>query len=147
VIASMQPLHAPFSADGGDVWLERVGRERWAYSFAWQALREAGAVLAFGSDWPVVSPNPMLGIHNAVNRLSWGEGLPNHRQTLADTLAAYTRNAAYAEFQEDTKGQIKAGYSADLVLLSEDIFATPAAELRRVHPVFTMVNGRVVYTA
>jgi hypothetical protein len=142
----MQPLHAPAAIDDGDVWPARVGRERWAVSFAWQTLREAGAALAFGSDWPVVTQNPLWGIHNALNRCSWGEGLPNHRQTLADTLLAYTRDGAYAEFQEGYKGQIKAGHAADLVLLSEDIFTTPAAELRRVTPVLTMVNGRVVYS-
>jgi hypothetical protein len=145
VIASMQPMHAPAAVDDGDVWPERVGRERWPLSFAWQTLREAGAVLAFGSDWPVVTPDPLAGIHNAINRMPWSEGLPNHRQTLADTLIAYTRDAAFAEFMEHSKGQVKAGYLADLVLLSEDIFATDPTELRMVHPLLTMVDGRVVY--
>ena len=146
VIASMQPLHAPAAAGDGDVWPERVGRERWPLSFAWQTLREAGVTLAFGSDWPVVTPDPLAGIHNALNRQSWGEGLPNHRQTLANTLIAYTRDGAYAEFMEHSKGQVKAGYLADLVLLSEDIFAADPAELRLVYPLLTMVDGRVVYT-
>ncbi len=80
VIASMQPLHAPPSMDSDDIWLWRVGEKRWSLSFAWTTLREAGAKLIFGSDWPIVSQNPMLGIHNALNRLPWKEDLPHQRQ-------------------------------------------------------------------
>ncbi|MCA9996046.1 MAG: amidohydrolase family protein [Anaerolineales bacterium] len=65
--------------------------------------------------------------------------------TLAETIAAYTRNAAYAEFQEDKKGQIKVGMWADLVLLSTDIFALPPQELADVSAVLTVCDGRVVY--
>jgi hypothetical protein len=144
VIASMQPLHAP-PADGSDVWPARVGRDRWARSFAWHSLRQAGAHLVFGSDWPVVSPNPMLGVHAAVNRRPWASGLPDHRQTLADALLAYTRDAAYAEFQERRKGQLRAGFLADLVLLSEDVFAIPPERLAEARPVLTLCDGKVVY--
>ncbi len=145
VIASMQPLHNPPLPQAGDVWPSRVGPRRWGLSFAWQTLREAGARLAFGSDWPVVSQNPMLGVNAAVNRKLWLAGLPDQRQTLANTLAAYTRDAAYAEFQERQKGQLKAGYLADMVLLSEDIFSIPSEQLASVRPVMTMCDGRVVY--
>jgi len=145
VIASMQPLHAPSRVDDGDIWPTRVGQGRWHLSFAWQTLREAGATLAFGSDWPVVTQSPMRGVANAVNRAAWDEGLPNHRQTLADTLIAYTRDAAFAEFQEHQKGQLKTGYLADIVLLSENIFEIPADQLANVKPIITMVDGRVVY--
>ncbi len=147
VIASMQPLHAPPSGEDGDIWLWRVGRQRWPYSFAWTTLRQAGARLVFGSDWPVVSQNPMLGVHNALNRLPWEPGMPAFRQSLADTLLSYTRDAAYAEFQEDQKGQLKPGFLADLVLLSENIFQTPADKIKDVHPVMTMVDGRIVFEA
>jgi predicted amidohydrolase YtcJ len=147
VIASMQPLHAPSRVDDGDIWPSRVGLGRWHRSFAWQTLREAGATLAFGSDWPVVTQNPMRGVANALNRASWAEGLPNHRQKLADTLIAYTRDAAYAEFQERQKGQLKVGYLADIVLLSENIFEFPAAELGNVTPTITMMDGRIVHEA
>ncbi len=146
VIASMQPLHAPVGPQS-DVWPDRVGVNRWSRSFAWQTLREAGAKLAFGSDWPVVTQNPMRGVHMALNRQPWAPGLPDHRQTLADTLIAYTRDAAYAEFQESVKGQLRAGMLADMVVLSEDIFAIPAETLDQVHPVLTVCNGRIVYEA
>ncbi len=145
VIASMQPLHAPSSVDNGDIWQFRIGRERWPYSFAWSTLREAGATLVFGSDWPVVTQNPMMGVHNTLNRQPWEEGMPAHRQDLADTLLSYTRLAAYAEFEEDRKGQLKPGYLADLVLLSEDLFQTPPEKVKDVRPVLTMMDGQIVY--
>jgi predicted amidohydrolase YtcJ len=145
VIASMQPLHSPMQVDENDVWPVRVGRERWPLSFAWQTIREAGATLVFGSDWPVVTQNPLRGVSNAVNRLPWEEGLPDQSQTLTDTLISYTRNAAYAEFQEGRKGRIKTGYLADLVLLSKDLFAIPTPDIAGLKPVLTMVDGRVIY--
>ena len=145
VIASMQPLHAPASATGIDIWPSRVGPSRWDRSFAWRSLREAGAMLAFGSDWPVVSQNPMRGVHMALNRKPWVEGGLHHRQALADTLVAYTRDAAYAEFQELVKGQLRVGMLADLVLLSDDIFAVSPEAIDQVQPVLTVCDGRVVF--
>jgi hypothetical protein len=145
VIASMQPLHAPLTMADPDIWPARVGQERWGRSFAWQTLREAGARLAFGSDWPVADFNPLAGVHAALNRQPWAPGQPEQRQTLADTLLAYTRDAAYAEFQEARKGQVRVGMLADLVLLSEDIFAVPPQEVNRVQPVLTMGDGRIVF--
>ncbi|NUM43328.1 MAG: amidohydrolase [Anaerolineales bacterium] len=145
VIASMQPLHAPTSAFGYDVWPARVGVARWDRSFAWNRLRAAGARVVFGSDWPVVSQSPFKGLFTALNRQPWQEGLAEHRQTLEQALLSYTREAAYAEFMEHEKGQLKPGYLADLVLLSEDIFAVPPAEIARVHPRMTVVDGRVVF--
>jgi predicted amidohydrolase YtcJ len=145
VIASMQPLHAPPSVDVGDVWLNRVGESRWPLSFAWTDIRKAGARLVFGSDWPVVSQNPFLGIHNTLNRKPWAEGQPHHHQDLADTLLSYTREAAYAEFQEHTKGQLKLGYLADMVLLSDDIFKIPPETMKDVHPELSMLGGRITH--
>jgi predicted amidohydrolase YtcJ len=147
VIASMQPLHSPMQVDENDIWPVRVGRERWPLSFAWQTIREAGATLVFGSDWPVVTQNALRGVSNAASRLPWEEGMPFQRQTLVDTLLSYTRDAAYAEFQEHYKGQIKAGYLADLVLLPKDIFNIPTGEIAGLNPVLTMMDGRVVYEA
>jgi predicted amidohydrolase YtcJ len=147
VLASMQPLHAPLSALSGDVWLERAGRARWPYSFAWQSLRQAGARLVFGSDWPVVSQDPLRGLHAALTRQPYAPGLPDQRQSLCDALLAYTREAAYAEFQEGVKGQLRPGFLADLVLLSADIFSLPPETLPEVNPVLTVCDGQVVYQA
>lgn len=146
VIASMQPLHSPIDYPAtADVYLERVGQERWHRAFAWQYLRGAGARLVFGSDWSVVSPNPLLGVHSAVNRKAWAYGLPDHRQSMHDTLMSYTHDGAYAEFMEHKKGQLKAGMLADVVLLSADVFHIPESDLKAVHPVLTICDGRVVY--
>jgi predicted amidohydrolase YtcJ len=145
VIASMQPMHAPPSVDDGDIWQFRVGESRWPLSFAWTTIRQAGARLVFGSDWPVASQNPLLGVHNTLNRLPWAEGMPNHRQDLADTLLSYTRDAAYAEFMEHQKGQLKSGFLADLVLLSEDIFKIPPEKMKEVHSLVTMVGGKITF--
>ncbi len=145
VIASMQPLHAPMSATSFDLWPARVGVDRWDRSFAWHRVREAGARLVFGSDWPVVNQSPFKGLSSALNRQPWQNGLADHCQTLEQTLLSYTRDAAYAEFMEHEKGMLKPGYLADLVLLSEDIFSVSPQEIERVHPAMTIVDGRVVF--
>jgi predicted amidohydrolase YtcJ len=147
VVASMQPLHAMPNADGSDVWQLRVGEGRWQHSFAWTTLRDAGAHLVFGSDWPVADPNPLAGIHHTLNRTPWKDGLPHQRQLLKDTLKSYTCDAAYVEFQEDQKGRIKPGYLADLVLLSEDIFQVPPDEVKNIRPLLTIMDGKIVYEA
>ncbi len=145
VLASLQPLHAPTGADSGDIWLASAGRERWRFAFAWRTLREAGARQVFGSDWPVVTYDPLRGIQAARTRRPWQPGDPDQSQTLAETLASYTREAAYAEFQEHTKGQLRTGMAADLVLLSADLEATPPDAIADVRPVLTMLDGRVVF--
>jgi predicted amidohydrolase YtcJ len=145
VLGSVQPLHAPPHVNDGDVWPARAGHDRWPLSFAWRTLRNAGVPLAFGSDWPVVTYDVMLGLHAALNRAPWAPGQPEHKQTLDETLASYTRDAAYAEFMENEKGQLKPGRLADLVLLSGDLENTPPESVTDVKPVLTMVDGRVVF--
>ena len=145
VIASMQPLHAPLTVSGADVWPQRAGQARWPLSFAWETLRRAGAHLAYGSDWPVVSMNPLWGLHAARTRQPWTTGQPDQRQTLADLLVGYTRDAAYAEFQEHAKGMLRPGLLADVVVLSADLFATPDDAIKDVVPRLTMCDGQVVF--
>jgi predicted amidohydrolase YtcJ len=147
VIASMQPIHSPLTGQDADVWLTRTGPQRWPLSFAWRDLKNAGARLVFGSDWTVAPFNPMLGLYAALNRQKWESDNPDQRLTLEETLIGYTRDAAYAEFQEHEKGQLKEGYLADMVLLSDDIFRVPPEELKDVKPLFTMVDGKMVYEA
>ena len=147
VIASMQPIHSPLTGQDADVWLTRTGPQRWPVSFAWRELKNAGARLVFGSDWTVASFNPMLGLYAALNRQKWEPDNPDQRLTLEETLIGYTRDAAYAEFQEHQKGQLKEGYLADIVLLSEDIFRTAPQDIANVKPLLTMMDGKVVYEA
>ncbi len=139
----MQPAHAPLTVASIDPWPARVGPQRYRCSFAWQTLRNAGAHLSFGSDWTVASMNPMTGIYAALNRVPWQDGDPNQSQTLEDTLLGYTRNAAYAEHMEHEKGMLKAGYLADVVMLSEDIFQTPKEEVMRVKAALTICDGEI----
>jgi predicted amidohydrolase YtcJ len=86
-----------------------------------------------------------LGIHAARNRKPWQAGDPNQAQSLHDTLVGYTRDGAFAEFQEQRKGMLRAGMLADVVLLDADLFATPDEELKDVRPLLTMCDGRVVF--
>jgi hypothetical protein len=144
VTASMQPVHAAVSTPG-QIWAGRVGEERWARSFPWQSLRASGALLVFGSDWPVVTQDPFLGMHAAVARQPWAPDQPHQAQSLEDTLVAYTRDAALAEFEEGRKGQLCVGMAADLALLSADLEATPVADIPALACALTVCDGRVVH--
>lgn len=146
VVASMQPYHCTRPELGYlPSWLRYVPKDRFNDSFPWRTLRRAGAHLTFGSDWPVVSMNPFLGIGAAVNREPWGPDLPSQAQTPAETLAAYTTGGATTEFAEGEKGQLRAGLLADLVLLSEDVTALPPEELVNVRAELTVCGGQVVF--
>ncbi|HAV78356.1 MAG TPA: hydrolase, partial [Anaerolineae bacterium] len=145
VIAAMQPNHSPLTVNSFDPWPACVGVQRYRRSFAWRTLRDAGAHLAFGSDWTVASMNPMTGIHSALNRTPWQEGDPDQSQTLEETLLCYTRDSAYAEHMDHEKGILREGYLADVVMLSEDIFQTPKKEILRVKTVMTICDGEITY--
>ena len=145
VIASMQTSHAPFSLAEGDLWPTRVGEERWPLSFAWRDIKNAGAHMCFGSDWTVAPFDPMINLHVGLNREKWSPDDPDQRLTLPELLLGYTRDAAYVEFKENEKGQIKEGYLADLVLFSHDLFELKPEEIRSARAVLTMVDGRIVY--
>lgn len=148
VVASMQPLHASRPETGRYVgWLDKVGPGRWAHAFPWQTLRDAGAVIPFGTDWPVVTMDPFASLEAALGRQVWAESLPDQRQTLGDALASFTRDAAWAEHQEHVKGRIAAGLHADLVLLGENLEELSPTEIGQVRPALTMVDGNVVYEA
>ena len=148
IIASMQPYHA---IDDGR-WVEkRLGRERARWSYAWRSMIDAGAPLAFGSDWPVAPLSPILGIYAAVTRATLDgkhpEGwFPEQRITVEEALRAYTRGSAFAAFQENDKGSIAPGKLGDVVVLSNDIFTIPPARIKDSHVVVTIVGGKVVYS-
>ena len=148
IIASMQPYHA---IDDGR-WVEkRLGRERARWSYAWRSMIDAGAPLAFGSDWPVAPLSPILGIYAAVTRATLDgkhpEGwFPEQRITVEEALRAYTQGSAFAAFQENDKGSIAPGKLGDVVVLSNDIFTIPPARIKDSHVVVTIVGGKVVYS-
>jgi predicted amidohydrolase YtcJ len=145
VIASMQTSHAPPNLADDMVWTKRVGRERWGISFPWRSLKNAGAHLCFGSDWTVAPFDPMINMYVGLNREKWSPDDPDQRLTLEELLLGYTRDAAYVEFKEHEKGQIKEGYLADMVLFSHDLFALKPEEIGSAKPVLTLIDGRVVF--
>lgn len=141
VIASMQPIHAVL---GLDTSLERAaGPERMSKSFPWRSLDEAGAVLAFSSDWSVADMNPILGIQAAVAR----DRCPDASQavSLEKAIEAYTLNGAYASFEEDVKGSIEEGKLADVIVLSENLFEMDPKRIGEAEVVVTVIGGREVY--
>jgi predicted amidohydrolase YtcJ len=148
VIASMQPYHV---IDDGR-WAEgRIGPERCAASYAYRSLLDAGATLAFGSDWSVAPLSPILGIDAAVNRRPLDgkhpEGwFPKQRISAAEAVRAYTLAAAYAGFHENDRGSLEPGKLADLVVLSRDILADQERDhIADAEVVMTVVDGKVVY--
>jgi len=151
ITASMQPLHAvPNEDPRTSPWTTLAGPERARYAFPWRSLSRAGAVLSFGSDWPVVTPDPRAGIHSALTRRTRdgepkGGWYPEQSLTLAETLDAYTVGGAYAEGQEDRKGMLRERMLADFTCFAQDLFALSPAEILSSHVVLTVVDGEVVY--
>ena len=147
VIASMQPTHAtsdmPWAA-------KRMGEERLKGAYAWRSLLDSGAVLAFGSDFPVESVNPLLGLYAAVTRQD-GEGnppggwMPDQKLTLVEALRAFTEGAAYAGFDETEAGRIEPGMRADLTVLDHNLIGGPPRILMDTQVKYTIVRGVVVY--
>ena len=147
VIASMQTSHSPFSLEDDVVWTKRTGPQRWHISFPWRDLKNAGAHLSLGSDWTVMPFDPLLNIFVALNRKKLAAEDPDQRLTLEECIIGYTRDAAYVEFMENEKGQVKVGYLADLTLFSHDLFELKPEDIRTAKPVLTMIDGRVVFEA
>jgi len=149
VIASMQPYHC---ADDGRWCDKRIGPERSKGTYAFRSLLDAGAMLAFGTDWTVAPLNPMEGLKAAVTRQTLDGKHPNgwvpeQKISLEEAIRAYTVGSAYAEFQEKVKGSLTPGKLADLVILDRDIFKIDPAELDQVKVTMTIVDGRVVWEA
>jgi predicted amidohydrolase YtcJ len=149
VIASMQPYHA---IDDGR-WAETaIGHERALTSYAWKSLLDAGAPLAFGSDWNVAPPTPIEGIYAAVTRRTLdGEHpdgwIPSQKISVEDALRAYTSAGAYAMFAEHSRGTLEPGKLADLVMIDTDITRVAPDRIRDARVLLTVVGGKVVYRA
>jgi predicted amidohydrolase YtcJ len=150
ILPSMEPIHAEPGTT--TVWSKAVGEERLPYSFAWRSLLNADAQLVFSSDWPAcISLNPIRGIHDAVNRRNpsgypAGGWIPQERISIYEAMKAYTLMGAFSSFEEDRKGLLKAGYLADLVVLSKDLFTIDPMEIHQVVVEMTLVDGKVVYS-
>jgi predicted amidohydrolase YtcJ len=147
VIASVQPYHC---IDDG-VWAEkRIGPERIKTTHPYKSLIKSGAVVAFGTDWPVAPLNPLYGIYAAVLRQTvdgrnpdgW---IPEEKISVEDAIRCYTLNAAYASYEEKIKGSIEAGKLADFVVLSDDILTIDPVKIKDVVVEMTVFDGEIVY--
>ncbi|MFH1418634.1 MAG: amidohydrolase [Planctomycetota bacterium] len=146
VIASMQPLH---KADDGRYAEKAIGAERCRTSYAFRSLLDLGALVAFGSDWPVVSLNPFLGIHAAVTGKTFDGKVfvPEQSITVEEALRCYAVGGARAAGDGAVLGQIKVGFLADFVILDRDVLSAPHGELKNTTVQATYVNGRCVWAA
>ncbi|PKP75929.1 MAG: hydrolase [Alphaproteobacteria bacterium HGW-Alphaproteobacteria-6] len=142
VIASVQPLHAP---QGESPTTRSIGNDRAPQAYPWHDLHQAGAVVAFSSDWPIVPVDPLLGIQTALTRQPHLPGLRDQRLPLPLVLKAFTCNGAHAGFMEQHTGTIREGMLADLVLLGGDIEATPPDQIAALGVVLTVCDGRITH--
>ncbi|MEZ4869749.1 MAG: amidohydrolase [Caldilineaceae bacterium] len=147
VIASVQPIHATQDMRNVDAFWGKRGE----LAYAFRTLLNTGARLAFGSDAPVETPNPFVGIHAAVTRRRMDgtpgvEGWhPEQKLSVAEAVAAYTLGAAYAESWEAQLGSITPGKYADFIVPSQDIFRCDPMEIYKTTVDLTAIGGEVVY--
>jgi predicted amidohydrolase YtcJ len=144
VVPVPQPI---FLYEFGDGYMVNYGKER-AYSmFPCKRFLDAGIPAAGSSDCPITFSDPFLNMHLAVNReTQTGQAInAAERVSVKEALRMFTRNGAYASFEEDRKGSIETGKLADLVVLSEDLLATPAGKIKDVKADLTMIDGELVY--
>lgn len=147
VIGSMQPYHA---IDDGRYAEKSIGYERTKTTYAFRSLIDAGATLAFGSDWSVAPATPLEGIYAAVTRRTLDDKnpdgwIPEQKISVEEALKAYTLNGAYSSFEERSKGSLEPGKKADYVVLEKDITTINPVEIRNVRVMRTVVGGKTVY--
>jgi len=147
VIPSMQPTHCT-----SDMYFveDRIGKQRAEGAYAWKWFLEAELVIPCGSDFPVESNNPLLGIYAAVTRQDvkgWPEGgwFPQHRLTIKEAIKGFTIWAAYGAFQENVLGSIEKGKLADFTVLDRDILEIEAKEILKTKVLYTIVGGKIRY--
>lgn len=150
-IVSYMPFHANPSPAQMGVWRANLGPERAARGWIVRTLQKAGALMVFGSDWPVVSLDPRLEINMAVTRRTPegtpAEGwIPDEAISLDSALEAMTRAGAYGSFDEQKKGRLEAGLLADIVILSKNVFAQSPERFLDAVVDTTIVDGKIVYT-
>ncbi|RLA32913.1 MAG: hypothetical protein DRR11_06955 [Gammaproteobacteria bacterium] len=154
IIAEVQPYH---TSDDMRWMEERIGRERSRGAYAFRRLWDSGATVSFGSDSPGTNAsryylNPMLGLYAAVTRKTLsgqpeGGWFPQEKITIEQAIKAYTLNTAYAGFEENIKGSLKAGKLMDFVVLSDNLLTMDPDDIKDVTVLTTVVGGKVVYEA
>lgn len=144
VTASMQPIHVLSDMETA----EKYWGNRCEGAYAWNSIQKAGISLVFGSDAPVESPNPFLGIHAAVTRrksLYHEAWYPQQAITLRNALIAYCGNPAILSRNQQSLGQLAPGYLADLIILPLDPFSSPSEDLKKISPIATIIGGEFVW--
>ncbi|HTS44815.1 MAG TPA: amidohydrolase [Puia sp.] len=147
IIPSMQPYHA---IDDGKWAAKRLDSDRLKRTYAFKSLLATKANLTFGSDWTVAPLDPIAGIYAAVTRRTLDDKNPNgwypqEKISAEEALKCYTLNNAYAGFQENKLGKLKAGMLADFVVLSDNILTIAPERIRDIQVLRTIVNGKEVY--
>jgi predicted amidohydrolase YtcJ len=147
VIPSMQPYHA---IDDGKWAFKRLDSLRLKYTYAFKSLITTDARVTFGSDWTVAPLDPIAGIYAAATRRTLDDKNPDgwfpaEKISVEQALTCYTANNAFAGFQENKLGRLKAGMLADLVILSDDILRISPEKIRDIKVLRTIVNGKEVY--
>ena len=149
VIASMQPTHCISDKKFCE---KRIGSERAKGAYAWKSLADAGATLAFGTDYQVEPLNPMEGLYAAVTRKDRlgeeGEGWhPEQKIKMEEAIKYYTLGSAYSQFMENRKGMIKPGFLADIVIMDKDLMTIPENEIMKTKVEYTITGGKIVYAS
>jgi predicted amidohydrolase YtcJ len=156
VVANGQPLWAMLEGQMINLTIPFLGVERSTWQYPFGSLVRSGAVLAFGSDWSVSSPDPLWEMHVAVNRKApksypYMEGetheafLPEERIDLGTAIAAFTIGSAYVNHLDDETGSIEPGKAADLAVIDRNLFAAPMEEIAEANVVMTLVDGKPVH--
>ena len=135
------------------VWQKRprLDAKRLATTYPFRSLLDAGAPVAFGSDWPVAPLDPIAAIYAAVTRRTLddrnpGGWVPEQKVTVEEALRAHTSGSAYAAFEEAVKGRLAPGFVADFVTLSDDLFTIAPERIRDVKVLRTVVGGREIHS-
>jgi predicted amidohydrolase YtcJ len=149
VIASMQPTHCISDKKFCE---KRIGHERAKGAYAWKSLADAGAVLAFGTDYQVEPLNPMEGLYAAVTRKDRlgeeGEGwYPEQKIKMEEAIKYYTLGSAYSQFMENRKGMIKTAFLADIIIVDRDLLIIPENEIMKTKVDYTITGGKIVYSS
>jgi predicted amidohydrolase YtcJ len=149
IIASMQPVHQTSDRLMAE---KRLGPDRLAGAYAWRSVIKSGARIAFGSDYPVESPNPFPGLAAAISRQDMngqppGGWIPEERVTFEQALSAFTRDAAYAGFGEQKFGALEPGKWADFIIVDRDVSAADPQALARTQVLETWVAGKKIWSA
>ena len=149
VVASMQPYHGDPSPIQIGPWAANIGPDRARSAWSWRSIREAGGVLALGSDWPVVPYDPFIALNNAVNRTT-AHGQPvggwsNEKLSIEAALDAYTAGSAFAAFADHRRGRVTPGMDADVIVLDRDLLIAGPSAIIGTGVALTVLGGHIVH--